>query len=90
MAKSNENKDEFETMFEHINNIRSNFRKYFGVNFSEFYDGQMTAFFGRPQIDYFAFSEWLNAPEGMSDKECIEERFGQEVARWFEQTFLIM
>ena len=75
-------------MFEHINNIRTNFRKYFGVNFSEFYDGQTTAIFGIPQIDYWAFSAWLNAPDGMSDKEYMEERYGREVARWFEQTFL--
>lgn len=75
-------------MFEQIKNIRTNFRKYFGVNFSEFYDEQMTAIFRTPQIDYFAFSAWLNAPDGMSDEECIRQQFGNDAAEWFRKTFI--
>lgn len=71
-----------------IGNIKQNFQKYFGTSFQPFYDGLLTVVFNAVQIDYQKFSEWLDAPDGMSDMEYIEQKFGKAAAEWFCDTFI--
>lgn len=71
-----------------IDNVRHNFPKYFRISFQPFYDGLMSVLFRTVQIDYLKFSDWLAAPDGMSDMECIEQKFGKEAAEWFDETFI--
>lgn len=69
-------------------NVKHNFPKYFGTEFQPFYDGVLTFVFNTVQIDYPKFSDWLNSPDGMSDNEYIEQKFGKEAAEWFDETFI--
>lgn len=71
-----------------LDNVKHNFPKYFGTSFQPFYDGVLTVVFETVQIDYPKFSDWLNAPDGMSDMEYIEQKFGKEAAEWFDETFI--
>ena len=68
--------------------IKDKFPRYFGTPFAQFYDGLLSVAFHRTMIDLPAFSEWLNAPDGVTDLEYIEQRFGKEAAQWFDKTFI--
>jgi|GEM_PF-3202395 len=71
-----------------LENVKKNFPKYFGTSFQSFYDGLLTVAFQTVQIDYLKFSDWLNAPDGMSDREYMEQKFGKEASEWFDKTFM--
>jgi hypothetical protein len=71
-----------------VENVKHNFQKYFGISFQPFYDGILTLLFQTVQIDFPKFSAWLAAPDGMSDNEYMEQKFGKEAADWFEETFI--
>jgi ribosome maturation factor RimP len=61
---------------------------YSSIRGKKFYDGILTLLFQTVQIDYPKFSDWLAAPDGMSDNEYMEQKFGKEAADWFEETFI--
>ena len=75
-------------MVKNLQEIKLNFPRYFKHGFADFYDGILSVAFGQVMIDLPKFSTWLDAPDGVSDIEYIEQKFGKEAAAWFIKMFI--
>lgn len=69
--------------------VKEQFRKHFGLRFSEFYDPWLTAGTGTVQIDIIKFSKWLfrtrPGNDELSFNAVLIKYYGQEAKEFIDK-----